>query len=173
MKTASRIILYIFGAFAIVSIISSFIAYVIAGLVDLGFGIYYAFQVQNNTSEFIKMIGEEGVDPSTAQNALTAFLIFYFVISGISFIASGISMLIVDALLLGAAICAFVGAGKKPRKGAHIAAIVFAGLLFLLGGETIIAIGLIVGSIFGLITDKKLKEQEEAPAQENALVEVK
>ena len=183
MRVVSRIFLIFSGIFCLFSIIASLLYLAVVwflAFVNVGFNVVLI--VLNETganpellnlllqismyTDVLKFLmgalGMFGLETGVVDSMLSIYL-------GIEAAAEIVGAVIASALVvlplilsLVSAIICFVGAGKKIRKGAHIAAIIFAVLNYLIGGAGwLVIIFMLLGGIFGLIADGKEKRKLE------------
>lgn len=186
MKVASRIILYIFGFFAIIAILNTFLSiaisafYVFLNVAVDGISLALLFSGSSpellntllsfsgiiNPLYFILMLFTGG---ELSDEYIAVALILSIISSVLPLVITIVSSVVPIIITFITAIFAFIGAGKKPRKGIHIMNIVTGALCWYFA-NTMIGIGVVIGAVFGLISDKKLLRQEEERKQQELVV---
>lgn len=178
MKIASRILLYMCGAFTLISLLLTIIEFVISLLVvsiNVGYNLIIFLAVVLNADRdlintlvsflFIK-------DPLYAlavalgmYSFSDGFLIGYTLVNSflmiVYFIIAVILTIVPFIVYTITTIFCLVGAGKKRNVGMHVMDIVVGIIFIYYIANEFLGIGMILGGIFGLISDKKLKQQQE------------
>ena len=193
MKTASRILLYGFGALAIadvlVVIFFLFIG-VITTIFNISFnGLIVFMSALNFDYDFISaLLAIKGFsDPIYTVLRYLGFetgefsrgyLVGYFTAESflyiISLVLTALRQVPGCILLTVAGIFGLIGGSKKPKKGIHIMNAVCGGLIvYLFAGVAVIGMGLIAGGVLGIISDNKLlpKEKDEPIVPQDAVEE--